>query len=96
MHRPIPDTPLYVRLRQGHKNRLGHDLTGYMTTDAQGISHLTRTCECQSSDTVPAGRHQAQGAGDWHNDPRHNHVDEPLTRQEASKALQAHLNGLAF
>lgn len=52
---PIPDTPFQRRMAQGHLNRHGHKLTGYMrleydaaNPDAFPISHLVRTC-CEES-----------------------------------------------
>ena len=40
---PIPDTPFYAKMRQGHYNRTGHELSGYLTVSGE-ICHIHRTC----------------------------------------------------
>ena len=40
---PIPDTPFYAKMRQGHYIRTGHELSGYLTVSG-GICSICRTC----------------------------------------------------
>ena len=40
---PIPDTPFYVKMRQGHYIRTGHELSGYLAVSG-GICSICRTC----------------------------------------------------
>lgn len=46
MTSPIPDTLFYRMMRQGHRQRTGHDLTGYLAPHpvSAGVVILVRTC----------------------------------------------------
>lgn len=45
MQIPIPDNRLMNAMRRGHRARLGHDLTGYLTeSGTPGVTRIVRTC----------------------------------------------------
>jgi hypothetical protein len=48
---PIPDTTFYRRMAQGHVQRKGHTLTGYLTSEDGVIYTLTRTCCAAEEET---------------------------------------------
>ncbi len=41
---PLPDTPYWRRMQQGHKMRTGHDLDAHLETGEDGISQVHRHC----------------------------------------------------